>query len=159
VTALIDFTNAEGDLPLRYRQNAAWFMNRSTIRQLQILDTTYRYFSGAGIQFPGNINGTLNPNTPPNAASNTGMYLLGYPIWEVPSAVSTLTTDQAVIAVLVDPKSYIIVDRIGMNVEVIPQMLNGATPSFPTLQRGIVCWFRNTAKPFNADAGRQVKVQ
>ncbi len=159
VTALLDFTATEADLPLRFRAKAQWFMNRSTIRQLQILDTSYRYFSGAGIQYPGAVNGTLNPNTPPNVQSNTGMYLLGYPIWEVPSAVSTLTTDQAVIAVLADPSSYIIVDRIGMNVEVIPQMLNGATPSFPTLQRGVLCYWRNYAAPHTADAGRQVKVQ
>ena len=159
VTALLDFTATEGDLPLRFRQKAAWFMNRSTIRQLQILDTSYRYFSGAGIQFPGALNGQLNPQTPPDKASNTGMFLLGYPIWEVPSAVSTLTTDAAVIAVLCDPSSYIIVDRVGMNMEVIPQMLNGATPSFPTLQRGVVAWFRNTARVHTADAGRQVKVQ
>jgi HK97 family phage major capsid protein/HK97 family phage prohead protease len=159
VTALIDFTTTEGALPLRFRAKANWFMNRSTIRQLQILDTTYRYFSGAGIQYPGAINGTLNPNTPPTAASNTGLFLLGYPIWEVPSAVSTLTTNAAILAVLCDPSSYVIVDRLGMNVEVIQQMLNGATPSFPTLQRGVVCWWRNFAAPINADAGRQVTVQ
>ncbi len=159
VTALLDFTATEAVLPLRFRAKANWFMNRSTIRQLQILDTTYRYFSGAGIQYPGAINGQLNPFTPPNAASNTGLFLLGYPIWEVPSAVSTLTTDGAIIAVLADPSSYVIVDRLGMNVEVIQQMLNGATPSFPTLQRGVVCWWRNFAAPINADAGRSLSVQ
>lgn len=159
VTALLDFTATEAVLPLRFRAKANWFMNRSTIRQLQILDTTYRYFSGAGIQYPGNINGQLNPLTPPTAASNTGLFLLGYPIWEVPSAVSTLTTDGAIIAVLADPQSYVIVDRLGMNVEVIQQMLNGATPSFPTLQRGVVCWWRNFAAPINADAGRSLSVQ
>lgn len=158
VTALLDFTATEGDLPLRFRQNAAWFMNRSTIRQLQILDTSYRYFSGAGIQYPGALNGQLNPATPPTSASNTGMFLLGYPIWEVPSAVSTLTTDAAVLAVLCDPSTYIIVDRVGMNIEVVPQMFD-ATTSFPTLQRGIVAWFRNTARVHTADGGRQVKVQ
>jgi HK97 family phage major capsid protein len=156
VTALLDFTATEGDIPLRFRANAVWFMNRSTIRQLQILDTTYRYFTGAGIQFPGNP----QPNaTGSNGGGNTGLQLLGYPIWEVPSAVSTLTTDAAVIAVLCDPKTFVIVDRIGMNVEVIPNMLNGATPSFPTGERGIYMYWRNTARPLIADGGRQVKVQ
>jgi hypothetical protein len=112
-------------------------MNRSTIRQLQILDTTYRYFSGSGIQFPGPNNQTTGLSPPPRPAATPACYLLGYPIWEVPSAVSTLTTDSAIIAVLCDPKSYIIVDRLGMSIEVIPNMLNGATPSFPTGQRGI----------------------
>ena len=152
-TAIADTQLVEAALPLRFRARAEWFMNRSTIRQLLALDTTQRYFSGAGIQFAGQQN-------PVRAESgNTGLFLLGYPVWEVPSAVSTLTTDQALIAALVDPQSYVIVDRIGMNVEVIPQMLDGATPSFPTLQRGVICYWRNTAKPINADAGRVLRVQ
>jgi HK97 family phage major capsid protein len=154
VTALLDLQVVEAALPLRHRANAAWFMNRSTIRQLQALDTSFRYFSGQGINFPGQ----KDPATPA-PGGNTGLSLLGYPIWEVPSAVSTLTTDGAIIAVFCDPRSYIIVDRIGMSVEVIPNMLNGATPSFPTGQRGIYCYWRNTAKPVNADAGRSLSVQ
>lgn len=153
VTALADLLVLEGALPLRYRANAAFFMNRSTLRQLMALDTTYRYFTGAGIQFAGQ-------NQPSgNGGGNTGISCLGYPVWEVPSAVSTLTTDGAIIVVFCDPKSYIIVDRIGMNVEVIPTMLNGATPSFPTGQRGIYVYWRNTAKPIAADAGRSLSVQ
>jgi HK97 family phage major capsid protein/HK97 family phage prohead protease len=152
-TAIADIHVLEGALPLRYRANGAFFLNRSTIRQLQALDTTYAYFSGAGIYYPGQS----NPVTVPSG--NTGLRLLGYPVWEVPSAVSTLTTDGAIIVVFCDPRSYVIVDRIGMNVEVIPQMLSGATPNFPTLQRGVVCYWRNTAKPINADAGRSLSVQ
>ena len=152
-TVLSDTQLIENAVPLRYRMHAEWFMNRSTLRQLLALDTTYRYFSGAGLQFAGDQNPTRAES------GNTGMRLLGYPIWEVPSAVATLTTDQALIACLVDPKSYIIVDRLGMNVEVIQNMTNGATPSFPTLQRGVLCYWRNTAKPVNADAGRMLRVQ
>lgn len=154
VTAIADTQLVEAALPLRFRANGQWFMNRSTMRQLMALDTTFRYFSGQGIYYPGQ----LNPSQPPGQG-NTGLALLGYPIWEVPSAVSTLTTDQAVIAVLADPKTFVIVDRIGMNIEVIPNMLNGATPSFPTGERGIYCFWRNTARPLLADGGRQLKVQ
>lgn len=158
-TALLDFSVVEAALPLRFRANAAWFMNRSTIRQLLILDTTYRYFSGAGIQFQGPQANSTGPQIGSTTGGNTGLYLLGYPVWEVPSAVSTLTTDGAIIAVLCDPKTYIIVDRMGMTIEVIPNMLNGATPSFPTGQRGIYARFRNTAKPLLADGGRSLSVQ
>lgn len=153
-TAIADLQALEGALPLRFRANGAFFMNRKTIRQLQALDTTYRYFTGAGIQYPGNP----SPAQPPTTG-NTGLQCLGYPVWEVPSAVSTLTTDGAIIVVFTDPKSYVIVDRIGMNVEVIPNMLNGATPSFPTGQRGIYCYWRNTARPLAADMGRSLSVQ
>ncbi len=156
VTAILDLQVLEGALPLRYRANAAFFMNRSTLRQLLALDTTYRYFSGAGIQFPGNPQPTQLGS---NGGGNTGYSLLGYPVWEVPSAVSTLTTDGAIIVVFADPKSYIIVDRVGMNVEVVPTMLNGATPSFPTGERGIYVYWRNYAAPIAADAGRSLSVQ
>jgi HK97 family phage major capsid protein len=77
----------------------------------------------------------------------------------VPSAVSTLTTDGAIIVVFGDPRNYVIVDRIGMNVEVVPLMLNGATPSFPTGQRGVYCYWRGTARPLNVDGMRSLSVQ
>jgi len=153
VTAIADIQVLEGALPLRFRKNAAFFMNRSTLRQLLALDTTYRYFSGAGLQFPG----TNQPQW--TAGGNTGFSLLGYPVWEVPSAVSTLTTDGAIIVVFCDPSFYQIVDRIGMNVEVIQNMQSGATPGFPTGQRGVYAYWRNTAKPIAADAGRSLSVQ
>ena len=153
VTALADLTVLEGALPIRHRANAAFFMNRSTLRQLLVLDTGFRYFSGVGINFAGQGNPGQSP------VGNTGISCLGYPVWEVPSAVSTLTSDGAIIVIFADPRSYVIVDRIGLNVEVIPNMLNGATPSFPTGQRGIYCYWRNTAKPINDDAGRSLSVQ
>jgi HK97 family phage major capsid protein len=153
-TVLLDFTVLEAALPLRHRANAAFFMSRSTQRQLELLDTTGYYFKRPGQLFA--MNKAELPAA--NPTGNTGTQLLGYPVWEVPSAVSTLSTDQAVIAVLCDPKNYVVVDRIGMNVEVVPTMLNGATPSFPTGQRGIYCYWRSTARVLNADGGRQLDV-
>jgi len=153
-TAITDMTRLEADLPLRHRMNAAYFMSRSTQRQLEALDTTGYYFKrpgqyfAAGMPIPGNV-----------PTGNTGTQLLGYPIWEVPSAVSTLTTDGAIIVVFGDPRSFVIVDRIGMNVEVVPLMLNGATPSFPTGQRGVYCYWRGTARPLNVDGMRSLSVQ
>lgn len=154
VTAIADTTAVEAALPLRHRMNAAWFMSRSTQRQLEALDTTGYYFKRVGQFFAA---GSPIPLTVPTG--NTGTQLLGYPVWEVPSAVSTLTTDGAIIAVFGDPRNYVIVDRIGMNVEVVPTMLNGATPSFPTGQRGIYCYWRATARPINVDGMRQLTVQ
>jgi HK97 family phage major capsid protein len=153
-TVIADTLLLEAALPLRHRANAAWFMSRSTQRQLEALDTTGYYFKRPGQLFSM---GKTNPSNA-SAVGNTGTELLGYPIWEVPSAVSTLTTDAAVIAVLADPKNYVVVDRIGLSVEVVPTMLNGATPSFPTGQRGIYAYWRSTARVLNADGGRQLDV-
>ena len=55
---------------------------------------------------------------------------------------------------LVDPKSYYIIERVGMTVETIPHLW--AAASMPTGQRGIYAWWRNTAKPSNVDAGRRL---
>jgi HK97 family phage major capsid protein len=153
-TAITDIRLLESALPLRHRLDAAFFMSRSTQRQLEALDTTGYYFKNVGQNFA--MGSAVIGN---NRLGNTGTQLLGYPIWEVPSGPSTLTTDGAIIVILAAPKSYVVVDRIGMNVEVIQHMQNGATPSFPTLQRGVLCYWRNTAKPINADAGRSLSVQ
>jgi HK97 family phage major capsid protein len=154
VTAIADMLALEGDLPLRHRMNAAFFMSRSTQRQLEALDTTGYYFKRPGQYFAA---GSAVLQSSPTG--NTGTQLLGYPVWEVPSAVSTLTSDGAIIVVFGDPKNYVIVDRIGMNVEVVPTMLDGATPSFPTGQRGIYCYWRGTARPLNVDGMRSLSVQ
>ena len=154
VTAIADIGLVEAALPLRHRANAAWFMSRSTQRQLEALDTTGYYFKRPGQYF---AMGMGIPQNMPNGNNNT--QLLGYPIWEVPSAVSTLTTDAAILAVFCDPKNYVVVDRLGLSVEVVQTMLNGATPSFPTGQRGIYCYWRATARVLNVDGGRQLKVQ
>ena len=152
-TAILDMTLLESSLPLRHRANAAYFMSRSTMRQLMALDTTQTYFSGAGINYAGEGN-------PSNASQvgNTGIKLLGYPVWEVPSAVSTLTTDGAIIVVFGDPRNYVIVDRLGMNVEVIQNMTDRAS-QFPTMQRGVLAYWRNTARPINVDGMRSLSVQ
>jgi hypothetical protein len=52
-----------------------------------------------------------------------------------------------------------VLDRIGMSVEIIPHMLDGATPSMPTGERGVYAMWRGTARPLNVDAGRQLTVQ
>ena len=70
----------------------------------------------------------------------------------------TPTSDDTTWGVLMDPRNYVILDRVGMSVKVIPDMLDGATPSFPTGEIGIYAFWRNTAKVLNADAGRQMKI-
>ena len=153
-TAITDLTLAESKLALRHRVNAAFFMSRSTIRQLQALDTTGYYFKS-----PGQFFAAGNPALSQSRVGNTGLQCLGYPVWEVPSAVSTLTTDGAIIVVIAAPKSYVIVDRLGMNVEVIPQLFGAAQGNLPSLQRGVLCYWRNTAKPIDATAGISLSVQ
>ena len=151
VYAVADVDALEAGLPIRHRARAAFFMNRAAIKATQGFETTGgRLFGGANYASVGTI--AQNPG------GNTGLQLLGYPLWEVPSASSDLTTSAKIVAVFCDPRNYIVVDRIGMSVKVIPDMLNGATPSFPTGEIGIYAFWRNTARVVNADGGRQMKI-
>lgn len=146
-----DIDAQEAALPIRHRANGAWFLNRKVIREIQGFETAGgKYFGGTNYPAVG---------TPQqNPGGNTGLRLLGYPVWETPSASSLTTTSAAIVAVFCDPRNYIIVDRVGMSVKVIPDMLNGATPSFPTGEIGIYAFWRNTARVVNVDGGRQIKV-
>jgi len=152
VIAVADVRNMETAVPLRHRLNAAWFLSRAAIRAIQAFET-----SGGQLFNAPNYAATPNPST--NRTGNTGLTLLGYPVWETPSMPWTPTTDDTTWGVLMDPSAYVIVDRIGMSVKVIPDMLNGATPSFPTGESGVYAFWRNTARVLNADAGRQGAVQ
>ena len=144
-----DAYSVETALPVRHRANAAWFMNRGVMRVFQALETT------GGQLFGGQYyNRTPYPTISP--VGNTNLTLLGYPIWETPSAPAFVAaTDDLVIAALCDPKSFYIVERAGMSVEVIPHFFDSGT-GYPTGQRMIYAWWRNTAKPANVDAGRRL---
>jgi HK97 family phage major capsid protein len=141
----------EAALPLRHRRNAAWFMGRDVIRVFQALETTGgqlfggQYYNAVG--YPQN-----------NPGGNTGLAMLRYPIWETPDAPAFVAaTDDLVIAALVDPKAFYIIDRAGMSVETIPHIFDG--DGKPTGQRGIYAYWRNTAKPANVDAGRRLALK
>ena len=147
--AAVDAYSTESAVPLRFRSKAVWFMNRQMIRIWQALETT------GGQLFGGQYYNRVGyPQNSP--VGNTGLALLNYPIYETPSAPAiVLATDNLVISALVDPSTYYIIERAGMNVEVIPHLLDQATGR-PTGQRGIFAIWRNTAKPATVDGGRRL---
>jgi HK97 family phage major capsid protein len=137
--AITDLYVFESALMLRHRMNAAWFMSRAAIRAIQALE------NDSGQLFGGNYYARVGyPELTP--AGNTGLRLLNYPIWEVPSAPYGAAAD-TVIGAFGDPKQYVIVDRVGMNVEIIPHIFTGAVP---TGQRALYAMWRNSARAFGA---------
>lgn len=68
--------------------------------------------------------------------------LIGYPAYRA-SAMPKSPTGRYL--VLGDFRQFLIVDRIGMSVELVPHLF-GATNRFPTGQRGIYARWRNTTK-------------
>lgn len=151
--AVGDVLALEAGVPIRHRLNAAWYLSRAAIRHIQSLETT------GGQLFNGTNGYPAVGNPIGRPGGNTGMTLLGYPVYETPSMPWTPTTDDTTWGVLMDPRNYVVVDRVGMSIKVIPDMLNGATPSFPTGEIGIYAFWRNTARVLNADGGRQGAIQ
>jgi HK97 family phage major capsid protein len=151
--AVADVLALEAALPIRHRLNAAWYLSRAAIRAIQAFETVNGQLFNSTVGYPA----VGNPQS--NAGGNTGLQLLGYPVYETPSMPWTPSTTDTTWGVLMDPRNYVVVDRVGMSIKVIPDMLNGATPSFPTGEIGIYAFWRNTARVLNADGGRQGAVQ
>ncbi len=150
VFAVADLDATEAALPIRHRFDAVWMLSRAVIRIIQGFETVNGKLFNSTLGYPAVGNIATNPG------GNTGMNLLGYPVWETPSAPATVTTDDTIVGILVAPKTYAILDRVGMNVELIPNLIDGNGKV--TGQRGILALWRNTAGTLNADAGRQINI-
>lgn len=150
VIVAADLYGIEAALPVRWRFGARWVMNRGNLRKMQALETTGGILFQNSQYFPSAGNIDISPT------GNTGLKLLGYPVDESPSApTSTATTIR--IATLFAPQTFIIVDRIGMTVELVPQLW--ATGMLPLGNRGVYAMWRNTAAPLLVDAGRTLFFQ
>jgi HK97 family phage major capsid protein/HK97 family phage prohead protease len=149
--AIADIRAMEAAIPIRHRLNAAWYLSRAAIRGIQGFETVNgQLFNGQGYAAVG------NPANRP--AGNTGLTLLGYPVYETPSMPWTPSTTDTTWGVLMDPRNYVIVDRVGLSVRVIPDAFDAGT-GFPTGQSFVYAFWRNTARVLNADGGRQGGVQ
>jgi HK97 family phage major capsid protein/HK97 family phage prohead protease len=136
--AKTDLGLAEAALPLRWRMNAHWFFCRGMIRTVQAFETAYgELFNG---QYYGGVG---NPAS--NRFGNTGLQLLGYPVIETPSVPNTPSTVSTLWGMFGDPKQFIIVDRVGMNIELIPHVFGAAQGILTTGQRAIYAMWRNSA--------------
>lgn len=130
-----DLYAVDNALAPEFRANAQWLANRvfyNTVRQFPSADGHDLWERiGAGL-----------PNQ-----------LLGYDVYEVSNMTTDMTTNLSKIAVFGDIReAYLIVDRIGMQVELVPHVF-GANRR-PTGERGIYAMWRNTAKVLRPEAAR-----
>lgn len=146
VLAAADAYAVEAALPIRHRMSAQWFMNRKTIRAFQALETTGGILFGGNGGYPA-VGSDIRNDT----QGNTGLRLLGYPVNESPSA-PVATTSHIIAAALIAPSSYVIVERVGMTVRIIPDIINSS--ALATGQSALYAMWRNHAAPLNVDAGR-----
>jgi len=147
VVAAADLYGAEVALAPRFRVNARWFANRSFYNRIRGIDT-----AGGAQLWTQNLSVGLDTNR----EGNTGMRLLGYPAEEASGFTATITGAGNKLAVFGDASYFVIVDRVGLNLELVPILTQQATAGtgfgMPTGQRGLYAWWRNTSKVLNAAA-------
>ena len=142
----------EAALAPRFRPRAQWVANRAVYNIIRALDTA------GGAQLWLRI-GELMGNAPASSGGNgnTGLRLLGYAVNELSTCPATIVNGVKDI-LLGDFSMFKIIDRVGMNVELVQtltqQAVAGAGFGFPTGQRGLFAWWRNGSKVLDAAAFR-----
>jgi len=126
----------------RFRPLAQWFGSRTVYDEFLKLANT-----GAFIWLA----------LPPGQISNTGYSLIGSPANEASGMTTAITTTNKVL-VYGDPRYYLIVDRIGLDLEVTTSLYQQATMGsgfgLPNGSKGIYALWRNYADVVDVAAFR-----
>jgi HK97 family phage major capsid protein len=146
-----DLYGTKNALPPRFRPNSKYIAEQSTydlIRQFAtasgpnvLVDNLRIATTADAVPTPGNLEYTL----------------LGKPAYEASAMNAGLTTGNLILCVG-DFNYYLIVDRVGMSVEVV-QNLFSTVNLRPTGQRGLLAFWRNTGKVLSAAAFRVTKTK
>ncbi len=131
---LEDLYRLSSELPARYQGRGTFAASMAIYNKIRQFDTA----GGAGIWAD-----SLTVGTPGR--------LLGRPAYTV-STMSTVTTTGALFLAYADFSRFVIVDRIGLQVELVSHLVG--TNHRPTGQRGLYCYFRNSSKVVDSNAGR-----
>jgi HK97 family phage major capsid protein len=149
----IDLYNVEEALDARWEGNASWLAHKSFYNKV-------RQFATDGT---GATGGSLNNLFVDHITDATPRRLLDYPTYRatgMPSVTSALADadgfgSAAALAIFGDFKQFLIVDRIGMSVEMVPTVLDPTTGR-PTGQRGVYTYWMNNSKILIPDAFRRL---
>ncbi len=140
VFAVADLFSLDIALSPRYRPNATIVGNKATFQKV-------RQFASNGVNIWVQLHGnTLQPQ------------LIGYPALEWSSYAATPTTSGSTILTIGDFSYFAIVDRAGMNVEFLPHLFGGVN-RYPTGQRGLYMWWRNSSQVLSPTLGSQSAFQ
>lgn len=141
--ARADLDALDNALPARYQANAKLMANRVQANRIRSLDTTSgNVLWGPQAQLSNGI----------GVSKLLAAKVLGYDLYQNTDMSAVLTTG-AKIMVEGDFQQYVIVDRIGMQVELVSNLFDPTTGR-PTGQRGILAHWRVGADVTNALAFR-----
>jgi HK97 family phage major capsid protein len=135
--AIADLYALENAMPPRFRQQSAYLSSRTTYNRFR-----QRFQALASAAFDS----WVRPSAGQPATFN------GYDAYEASQMANTITTGSQVL-VQGDYKSFLIVDRVGMGIELIPHLFGG-TYRYPTGQRGILAIWFNNSRVLNPNAFR-----
>ena len=144
--AVADVYKLEEEVPARYRPKGQWLAKRKFYNAVRQFDT-----AGGAQLFVQNLQMGIGNAVP--TPGNLRQPLLEYPANEC-SAFPFATSTGGTIALFGDFSRFLIVDRIGMNVELIPHLF-GANRR-PTGQRGFYAIWRNSSKVLDPNAFRKL---
>lgn len=148
----IDLYNVEEALDARWEGNASWLAHKSFYNKV-------RQFATDGT---GATGGSLNNLFVDHITDATPRRLLDYPTYRttgMPTVTSALADadgfgSAAALAIFGDFRQFLIVDRIGMQTEMVQTVVNGS--GMPTGQRGVYTYWMNNSKILIPDAFRRL---
>jgi len=120
---------AENAMAPRFTPRAQWLARKNFYNQMRALDTN------------GTLYARLTEGRPPE--------LIGYPAREataMPQRFTSSTVFGGRYAILGDFSQFLIVDKAGMDIEIIPHLFGAAQGNLPTGQRAIFALWRNNSK-------------
>lgn len=126
-------------VPPRFRARAQWLANTAVYNKIGALAAAAGYALDPWVNL---VNGKPNG-------------LIGYPKNEASDMTSDMTTTNNRYMVFGDFKQFLIVDRLGMSIELVPQLFGAS--GRPTGQRGLYAIWRNNSKVLVPGAFRYAK--
>lgn len=130
---IADLYKLEEALAPRWEDNASWLAHKSVYNLIRQIDT-------AG---GSNLWVRIGDGTPPRLLDYPDYRTSALPSWTTAKAATTGTADSTVM-IFGDFKQFLIVDRIGMTVEMIPHLFGSNRR--PTGQRGVYAVWMNNSK-------------
>lgn len=145
--AVADLYSLIEALPPRFLPNAQWVANLSLYNRIRQFDT-----QGGASLFVENLQGGFGTS----AAGGLGFNLLGLPA-NLASAFTSAVTTGSLVAALGDFRYFAIVDRVGMNIELVSHLFGSNRR--PTGQRGFFAYWRNNSRVIDPNAFRVLKTK
>jgi HK97 family phage major capsid protein/HK97 family phage prohead protease len=141
--ALADLDTLEDALPVRWRARASFMASRTVYTSIRALFTAVASSSGDQWVRPSQM---------------LPAQLRGFNAYEASAMDTSVTTSNKKVLLLGDFSQFLIVDRLGMDVELVPHLF-GTTANYPTGQRGIYAIWRNNSAILVQSAFRLLKIK